>query len=535
MHTRPTRLRALLRARHLQNFPAFCREYDRIASVLDPALVGRHPSRAQFFRWQSGELLGLPYPDHCRVLEAMFSGVGIREIFATDDGEPAVRPAPQARPAVLDVVAAFATRAEFAATMPVHGLFDGARDIRAVGLSLNLISQQYPDAQLREMVENGTRLRCAFLRPDGTAIGIREREEGHPPGLLSDLTRTNIAALVRLRSRLTEAARERVELRAYDEVPRQNVLLVDDETCVAQPYLPRCARCRLAHLRAPQDAGCARPVSGVRAGVRDAVGAGVPAVTELARLRRIADGALDLARSLVTHERVAETRDKGDRDPVTALDTVVEDAVRRYLRAATPDLGFLGEETGGSLNGPSWVLDPVDGTVNLTHGLPLSAVSLGLVDAGRAVLAAVDLPFLDLRYSAALGAGAHRDGERLRPAPATRLRDAVVSLGDYAVGQHADRKNAVRLRVTSRLAGRAQRIRMLGSAVIDLAWVADGRLGASVVLANRPWEGAAGALLAREAGAVVVDVEGRDHTMDSTSTVAVAPGLAEELLELLRD
>ena len=231
-----TLLRRLLRSRHLQNHAAFCREYDRVAEAVDPVLVGRHPSRAQFFRWQSGELLGTPYPDHCRVLEAMFSGYTAAQMFAPDDGQAPAAPLTGGPGAVLDIVAAFTTRAEFAAAMPVHGLLDGARDIRALGLSLNVISQQVPDRRLTAMIGSGTQIRCAFLRPDGTAIAEREHEEGHPPGLLSGLTRTNITALARLRDRLAPSARHQVDLRTYDEVPRHNVLLID-ELCVAQPYL----------------------------------------------------------------------------------------------------------------------------------------------------------------------------------------------------------------------------------------------------------------------------------------------------------
>lgn len=259
----------------------------------------------------------------------------------------------------------------------------------------------------------------------------------------------------------------------------------------------------------------------------------MPAVSSRTELAEVAGRALDLARPLITATAPDTARNKGDRDPVTAVDTRVEHTVRRFLSAATPDVGFLGEESGGAVDGPCWVLDPVDGTVNLTHDLPLCAVSLALVQGGAAVLAAVDLPFLRLRYSAAAGQGAYRDGHRVHAGPEIDLRDAVVSIGDYAVGPDAEQRNGPRFALTATLAARAQRIRMLGSAVLDCAWVADGRLGASVVLSNKPWEGAAGALLAREAGAVVTDVQGQPHTMASTSTVAAAPGLATELLGLI--
>jgi len=86
-----------------------------------------------------------------------------------------------------------------------------------------------------------------------------------------------------------------------------------------------------------------------------------------------------------------------------------------------------------------------------------------------------------------------------------------------------------------RLADVVQRVRMFGSAAVDLAWVAEGRIGASVMLANKPWDTVAGVLLAREAGAEVIDREGRPHSLGSDSTVAVAPALRDDLVRILAE
>jgi myo-inositol-1(or 4)-monophosphatase len=101
------------------------------------------------------------------------------------------------------------------------------------------------------------------------------------------------------------------------------------------------------------------------------------------------------------------------------------------------------------------------------------------------------------------------------------------------VGNGATLKNAERLDITGRLAAVAQRVRMFGSAAVDLAWVAEGRIGASVMLANKPWDTVAGVLLAREAGAEVLDRHGEPHTLRSDSTVAVAPALRADLMRIL--
>ena len=104
---------------------------------------------------------------------------------------------------------------------------------------------------------------------------------------------------------------------------------------------------------------------------------------------------------------------------------------------------------------------------------------------------------------------------------------------DYATGSEAASRNQIRLRITTVLAARAQRVRMLGSAAIDLAWVASGKLDASVMLSNKPWDTAAGVLIAREAGARVTDLGGRNHDLTSTATIAAAPGISDHLLNAL--
>jgi myo-inositol-1(or 4)-monophosphatase len=145
----------------------------------------------------------------------------------------------------------------------------------------------------------------------------------------------------------------------------------------------------------------------------------------------------------------------------------------------------------------------------------------------------IDLPFLGTRYSAVEHGGAYAGNRRMVASRTSRLRDAVVAVGDFAVGVGAEEKNRLRLALSARLAGRVQRVRMLGSAAIDLAWLADGRLDASMTMSNKPWDTAAGVIIAREAGAVVIDQDGSDHTVASASTIAVAPGVVEELLALV--
>lgn len=228
---------------------------------------------------------------------------------------------------------------------------------------------------------------------------------------------------------------------------------------------------------------------------------------------------------------------KGDRDMVTELDVAVERAVRAHLRETTPAVPILGEEEGvtGERGGELlWALDPIDGTANLVHGIPLCGISLGLIRHSRPILGVIDLPFLGSRYSAIEGEGAYKADQRLETSKTRTLRDAIVGIGDYAVGQNAAARNRLRLALNERLASRVQRVRMLGSAAVDLAWLAEGKLDVSMTLSNKPWDTAAGVIIAREAGAVVVDRDGTTHTFNSAATIAAAPDLVDDIIGLVQ-
>ncbi|MGH3624985.1 MAG: inositol monophosphatase family protein, partial [Sciscionella sp.] len=205
---------------------------------------------------------------------------------------------------------------------------------------------------------------------------------------------------------------------------------------------------------------------------------------------------------------------KTERDTVTDLDTRIEREVRAYLQQKTPNIGFLGEEEGQyDADSPDvWVLDPIDGTSNFVHGVPLCAVSLALVRDGKPVIGVINAPFLEVHYRAIEGDGAYGNGTKLHASTTTNLAHAIISVGDYAVGDQAPTENAVHLRLTALLAERVERVRMFGSAALDLAWVAEGRTDGTIILGAKVWDSAAGAIIAREAGAVVIDATGKRHT-----------------------
>jgi hypothetical protein len=261
MADEPIALRTLLRQRHWK-YATFCVEYDKAARTLDPGLTGTYPSRAQFQRWLAGDLRRLPYPDACRVLEVMFPGWKIEELFARHSEEELTQLArlavgePQRGPVAIDplpavdldelladrfsdVTAVYATRSEFISKMPAHTLFDHAISIRACGLSLNVLCQQYSEESLRRLAEGGTQIQCLFLDPDGSAIQAREKEEKYRRGTLSDLTRINIRSMEdRVRDLLSDEARARLELATYDETIRFNIIIIDERMAIVQPYMP---------------------------------------------------------------------------------------------------------------------------------------------------------------------------------------------------------------------------------------------------------------------------------------------------------
>lgn len=258
-------------------------------------------------------------------------------------------------------------------------------------------------------------------------------------------------------------------------------------------------------------------------------------MTDLRSLLGVACAALDQASALVTNMAVGAVQAKGDRDMVSEIDLAVEERVRTFLQKETPEIGFLGEESGGAGVGGAltWALDPVDGTANLINGIPLCGVSLGLIADNRSVLGAIDLPFLGQRFRAAEGQGAFCGDDPIRASGTKALNEAIVAIGDYAVGERARERNARRLAMTACLAESVLRVRMLGSAAVDLVWVASGKLDCSIALSNHPWDMAAGVAIAREAGAVVMDTDGSPHDVMSTATIAVAPALRASLLKML--
>jgi len=259
---------------------------------------------------------------------------------------------------------------------------------------------------------------------------------------------------------------------------------------------------------------------------------------DIANLLQVARSAVAIGYKLLGSTSTGNVHAKSDRDYVTDLDFRIQSEIRHYLAQETPSIGFYGEELADDqpdrTTNDMWVLDPIDGTSNYIHGLPLCAVSLALTRNTQPIVGVIAAPFLNLEYYATADGGSYVNDNPISVSVTDSLQRAIVSVGDYAVGANANQKNTRRFAITSALAENVERVRMFGSAALDLAWVAEGRIDACVILSNKPWDTAAGVLIAREAGALVTDANGDDHTSESHETVAVTPTLAKLLRPLLQ-
>jgi myo-inositol-1(or 4)-monophosphatase len=228
----------------------------------------------------------------------------------------------------------------------------------------------------------------------------------------------------------------------------------------------------------------------------------------------------------------AEVAYKGAVDLVTEYDRRSQDIIHARLSAAFPEIGFLAEE-GLSVPGSSgyrWVLDPLDGTTNFAHTLPIFSVSLGLERDGDSVLGVVYDPARDEMFWAAAGLGARLDGRPIRVSSVSPLDRGLLATG-FPYDIRTSRLN--NLDHFANFAVRAQAVRRCGSAALDLCYVACGRFDGFWELKLKPWDVAAGTLIVREAGGRVSDFRGAWPGIFHREVVASNGLLHEDMLAVL--
>jgi myo-inositol-1(or 4)-monophosphatase len=249
---------------------------------------------------------------------------------------------------------------------------------------------------------------------------------------------------------------------------------------------------------------------------------------------RIAGEAGTLLAGGRSHVSVAATK-SSPTDVVTAMDKASEELIVKRLGELRPGDGLLAEEgsSRASSTGIEWVVDPLDGTVNYLYGIPFWSVSIAarMVDepSDEALAGVVHAPVLGLTWIGARGQGSSRDGTPLRGSTATALEQALVATG---FGYDAARR-ARQAGVLSRVLPRVRDIRRLGSAAVDMCLAAEGILDAYFEQGLKPWDRAAGTLIAREAGLTVAGLDGAPP--GERLTIAAPPALFAPLAALLSE
>jgi myo-inositol-1(or 4)-monophosphatase len=225
---------------------------------------------------------------------------------------------------------------------------------------------------------------------------------------------------------------------------------------------------------------------------------------------------------------------KGTIDLVTEVDIAVEQMFRQLVLERFPDHQVLAEEMGGSATappGPCWVFDPIDGTTNYAHGLPIFCASLALEIDGRAEVGAVYDPTRRELFTAERGRGAFLNGRPLHVSAADTLVDAMLVTGfPYDVHSRVDEI----VGLFGEFVGRARAVRRLGSAAIDLCYVAAGRLDGFWESDLKPWDIAGGSLIVSEAGGQMTAMDGAAFNSRGHHVLATNGLIHDQMLDVIR-
>ena len=231
--------------------------------------------------------------------------------------------------------------------------------------------------------------------------------------------------------------------------------------------------------------------------------------------------------------RNVEQKQGDERNLVSEIDRGAEERIIAIIRRNFPQHAILAEESGGSLAPAEyrWIIDPLDGTTNFLHGVPIFSVSIGVERKGELVAGVVYDPNQDELFTAEKGGGAFLNGKRLRVSTASTLIDSLLVTGfPYNITANPD--NAVEHFVRFLMAARG--VRRLGSAAMDLSYVAAGRFDGFWEVSLSPWDIAAGALLIQEAGGTITGMSGAPLNIYGKQVLASNGRIHNAMLEILR-
>ncbi len=222
---------------------------------------------------------------------------------------------------------------------------------------------------------------------------------------------------------------------------------------------------------------------------------------------------------------------KGQHDFVSEVDRQAEAEIIRVLRAAYPDHAILAEESGAQTgNEYEWIIDPLDGTTNFLHNFPQFAVSIGLRRDKKLYQAVVFDPLKNELFTASRGVGAQLNDRRIRVSKVTALDSALLGTGfPFKSNEYLE----VWINIFRSFAAATSGVRRAGSAALDLAYVASGRLDGFWEIGLKPWDMAAGCLLIEEAGGLIGDFSGGQNFLESGNLIAGTPRIYAEMLRVI--
>ncbi|WP_031484215.1 inositol monophosphatase family protein [Maridesulfovibrio frigidus] len=224
---------------------------------------------------------------------------------------------------------------------------------------------------------------------------------------------------------------------------------------------------------------------------------------------------------------------KGRIDLVTETDLAVELFLKEELSKILPGSAFLAEETAGDakLVDRTWIIDPIDGTTNFAHGLPMVATSVALWIDGEVSLGIINLPIMNEIFTAVKGGGAHMNADEIHVSDCAGMEESLIATGfPYAIEDHVD----FITKALNKVLLSTQGVRRPGAAALDLAYLACGRYDGFYENALRPWDTAAGWVLVEEAGGTVTDYENGAFNLYSPHILATNSKLHDSLGKILR-
>ena len=227
-----------------------------------------------------------------------------------------------------------------------------------------------------------------------------------------------------------------------------------------------------------------------------------------------------------------DVRSKSAFDLVTEVDVNIERFLTDAILAVFPGDKIHAEELSSSqeITGRTWVIDPIDGTCNFAHGIPTYGIQCCLFDGGEPRMAVIYLPRQNELYTAMEGQGCFLNGEKVSVDKTVTADTAVISIGDFT--HKSDRLAALQYKAVGYLYPRVSKLRMYGAASVDYAWFVSGRLAATIFTTRNLWDIAPGILMSREAGAILMGLDGQPYDYSKEGIMLAAN---EEIATLMKD